>query len=77
MLLKFFQVIFTELSRDEAQRNLLEMQRLLPKTGTQSYGKSSNKNVWFLYCYFEIVPFLFCVIMDKISVSMQNNTLVF
>lgn len=49
--LNIFQVIFTELSRDEAQRNLDEMQRVLPRTGTPSYGNSSNKNVWHLYCY--------------------------
>jgi len=40
----FNKVIFTELSRDEAQRNLLEMQRVLPRTRTPSNDNSSNQN---------------------------------
>jgi heterogeneous nuclear ribonucleoprotein U-like protein 1 len=39
-----FQVIFTELSRDEAQRTLDEMQHMLPRIVTPSYGNSSNQN---------------------------------
>ncbi|KAF8651298.1 hypothetical protein HU200_063550 [Digitaria exilis] len=40
----FDEVIFVELSRDEAQRNLDEMQRLLPRIVTPSYDNSSNQN---------------------------------
>ncbi|CAL5014648.1 unnamed protein product [Urochloa decumbens] len=43
----FDKVIFTELSRDEVQRNLDEMKRVLPRTntgGAPSYGNSSNQN---------------------------------
>ncbi|CAN6241051.1 unnamed protein product [Urochloa humidicola] len=43
----FDKVIFTELSRDDAQRNLDEMKRVLPRTntgGVPSYGNSSNQN---------------------------------
>lgn len=41
----FDEVIFVELSRDEAQRNLDEMKRLLPKASTPSYANFSNQNV--------------------------------
>lgn len=40
----FDEVIFTELSRDEAQRTLDEMQHMLPRIVTPSYGNSSNQN---------------------------------
>ncbi|OEL13644.1 Heterogeneous nuclear ribonucleoprotein U-like protein 1 [Dichanthelium oligosanthes] len=39
----FDAVIFTELSRYEAQRNLDEMQQMLPRTRTPSYGNTSNQ----------------------------------
>uniref|UniRef100_A0A0E0KVQ6 SPRY domain-containing protein n=1 Tax=Oryza punctata TaxID=4537 RepID=A0A0E0KVQ6_ORYPU len=41
----FDEVIFVELSRDEAQRNLYEMIRLLPRASTPSYANFSNQNV--------------------------------
>ncbi|CAM0901871.1 unnamed protein product [Alopecurus aequalis] len=39
------EVIFVELSRDDAQRNLDEMKHLLPRAPTPSYGNPSNQNV--------------------------------
>nr|ACF83624.1 unknown [Zea mays] len=39
----FDEVIFTELSRDEAQRTLDDMQRVLPRNVTPSYGNSGNQ----------------------------------
>ncbi|KAF0890850.1 hypothetical protein E2562_016012 [Oryza meyeriana var. granulata] len=41
----FDEVIFVELSRDEAQRNLDEMKRLLPRASTPSYANFNNQNV--------------------------------
>uniref|UniRef100_J3M1S3 SPRY domain-containing protein n=2 Tax=Oryza brachyantha TaxID=4533 RepID=J3M1S3_ORYBR len=41
----FDEVIFVELSRDEAQRNLDEMKRLLPRASTPGYANFNNKNV--------------------------------
>ncbi|KAI5010058.1 hypothetical protein ZWY2020_012195 [Hordeum vulgare] len=41
----FDEVIFVELSRDEAQRNLDEMKRLLPRSSTPSHGNFSNQMV--------------------------------
>ncbi|XP_062184300.1 uncharacterized protein LOC133888166 isoform X2 [Phragmites australis] len=40
----FDEVIFVELSRDESQRNLYEMQRVLPRAVTPSCGNSNNQN---------------------------------
>lgn len=45
----FDEVIFVELSRDDAQRNLDEMQRLLPKASTPSYDNFNNQNVGSTY----------------------------
>ncbi|XP_051219830.1 uncharacterized protein [Lolium perenne] len=41
----FDEVIFVELSRDDAQANLDEMKRLLPRTPTLSYDNLNNQNV--------------------------------
>uniref|UniRef100_A0ACD5UG93 Uncharacterized protein n=1 Tax=Avena sativa TaxID=4498 RepID=A0ACD5UG93_AVESA len=41
----FDEVIFVELSRDDAQTNLDEMKRLLPRAPASSYDNSSNQNV--------------------------------
>ncbi|KAK1685702.1 hypothetical protein QYE76_046550 [Lolium multiflorum] len=41
----FDEVIFVELSRDDAQTNLDEMKRLLPRTPTPSYDNLNNQNV--------------------------------
>ncbi|VAH53566.1 unnamed protein product [Triticum turgidum subsp. durum] len=39
----FDEVIFVELSRDDAQRNLDEMKRVLPRASTPSHGNVSNQ----------------------------------
>ncbi|KAM3371321.1 hypothetical protein ACQJBY_018612 [Aegilops geniculata] len=41
----FDEVIFVELSRDDAQRNLDEMKRLLPRASTPSHGNFCNQMV--------------------------------
>uniref|UniRef100_A0A453DAR7 Uncharacterized protein n=1 Tax=Aegilops tauschii subsp. strangulata TaxID=200361 RepID=A0A453DAR7_AEGTS len=41
----FDEVIFVELSRDDAQRDLDEMKRLLPRASTPSHGNFSNQMV--------------------------------
>ncbi|KAL6651951.1 hypothetical protein ACP70R_010876 [Stipagrostis hirtigluma subsp. patula] len=41
----FDEVIFVELSRDDAQRNLDEMQRMLQRASTPSYDNFGNQNI--------------------------------
>ncbi|GJN26299.1 hypothetical protein PR202_gb14221 [Eleusine coracana subsp. coracana] len=40
----FDEVVFVELSRDDAQRNLDEMKRMLPRTLAPSYGNFNSQN---------------------------------